>query len=119
VCHVVKQFRTEHDFVLPAVLRSVGLPLFQQCRRLQFGRQELLSQKSGPWLALKTFLIVYVVVTKIFRFATLYHYASAQATGLFLAFGIGTAYIITNLRKSKRNRNVVRGEIVAWLQMGL
>jgi hypothetical protein len=59
---VVKQFRTEHDFVLPAVLRSVGLPLFQQCRRLQLGRQELFQPKSGPWLALKTFLIVYIVL---------------------------------------------------------
>jgi hypothetical protein len=72
----------------------------------------VVEPKKAGRLAFKGFLTSFLLAA-IFAAATKGD-KSAQATGMLLAFGIGTAYIIYHLRKWKQNNDIVEGTGVGW-----
>jgi zinc-ribbon domain len=75
-------------------------------------RVVVVEPKKGGRLAFKGFLtafilaIIFIVATKSDK--------GPQAVGMVVAFGIGAAYIITNLRKWKKDNEVVHGAGIGW-----
>jgi hypothetical protein len=70
-------------------------------------RVVVVKPRSGGLLAFKGFLTA-LLLAFIFVFAT------KNAFGMVIAFGIGAAYIIISLRKWKRSKNLVHGGVIAW-----
>ena len=78
----------------------------------QFTRVVVVEPKKGGRLAMKGFLTAFILA--IIFTATLKGEKSLQHTGMLVAFGIGAAYIIINLREWKRDNEVVHGAGIAW-----
>jgi hypothetical protein len=78
----------------------------------QVTRVVVVEPKKGGRLAFKGFLTAFILAI-IFIAATKGD-KSTQAAGMVIAFGIGAAYIITNLRKWKKNNEVVHGASIGW-----
>jgi hypothetical protein len=74
----------------------------------------VVTEKSGGWLALKGFAVS-MIIAAITRAAVQKNDRGLLATGVILAFGIGAAYIVTNLRKWKRENVPVSGSGLAWI----
>lgn len=73
----------------------------------------VVEPKRGGRLGLKGFLTGFILYL-VFNAATLHTNAGTRATGAIIAFGIGAAYIISNLRKWRRDKETVRGAEVGW-----
>lgn len=78
----------------------------------QVTRVVVVEPKKGGRLAFKGFLTAFILAV-IFGVATKDD-KSSQSIGMVIAFGIGAAYIITNLRKWKKNNEVVHGAGIGW-----
>lgn len=75
-------------------------------------RVVVIEPKKGGRLAVKA-LLISLVLAIIFTAAT-HQDKGAQAVGMVVAFGIGGAYGISNLRKWKRSNGVVHGAAIGW-----
>ncbi len=73
----------------------------------------MVEPKRGGRLAIKGFLTGFILYL-VFNAVTLHADAGTRATGTTIAFGIGAAYIISNLRKWQRGKEAVRGAEVGW-----
>src|SRR5580704_15355617 len=69
----------------------------------QATRVVMVEPKRGGRLAVKGFLTGFILYL-VFSAATLHSDAGTRVTGTTIAFGIGAAYIISNLRKWQRNK---------------
>lgn len=79
----------------------------------QVTRVVLVEPKRGGRLAVKGFLTG-LILYLVFSAATLHSDAGTRVTATTIAFGIGAAYIISNLRKWQRDKETVRGAAVGW-----
>lgn len=74
----------------------------------------VVEPKRGGKLALKGFILAFVLSVIFVASTTSSHRESLTATSMFVAFGVGAAYIITNLRRWKKKNEVVTGGGVGW-----
>jgi hypothetical protein len=75
-------------------------------------RVVVVEPKKGGRLAIKGFLTAFILGI-IFTAATKGD-KGTQGVGMVIAFGIGAAYIITNLQKWKKKEEVVHGAGIGW-----
>lgn len=74
----------------------------------------VVEPQRGGLLALKGFLLFLVVVAIASATATTVGDASLRVGGMLVASGISAAYIITNLRKWKRQNQPIKGANTGW-----
>ena len=77
-------------------------------------RVVVVEPKRGGRLAFKGFLLSFVMAMMFAMALKGSDDKATEAVGTVIAFGVGTAYIVTNLRKWKRQNDVVRGAGVGW-----
>ena len=76
-------------------------------------RVVVVKPKRGGLLALKG-LLAAIILAVIFGIATRSD-NTAHAFSMVIAFGMGAAYIISNLRLWKRNSDIVEGASIGWV----
>ena len=80
-------------------------------------RVVVVQPKRGGWLAVKGFVIAFILAV-VFIAAT-HDNTSARGLGMILAFGSGAAYIVINLRQWKKSNEVIKGAGIGWTVVAL